>query len=335
LVLVVGSSLLLFAWRAPKVALGGAFGAISRESLLLTGNVLLVVACASVLLGTLYPLIIDALGLGKISVGPPYFNAVFVPIMVPVVFLLAAVPLARWKNTEVKDIAMRLWIPGALALLGGGLIPIMMGGWTVLTALGSALTVWIAASGVLQIVNRLKSGMPPPSFWGMHLGHIGIAVFVFGITMVGGYQEEQDVRMEPGDTVVVGGHQFKLIGVTDAMGPNYKASRGEFEVSRPGNSATNKLFPEKRNYFSSTMPMTEAAIDAGFTRDVYVSLGEPLEGKAWAVRVYFKPFVDWIWGGCMLMALGGIFAMSDRRYRLKVKSKVPVPSTVAPKGVRA
>ena len=332
LVLVVGSSLLLFAWRAPKVALGGTFGAISRDSLLLTGNVLLVVACGSVLLGTLYPLIIDALGLGKISVGPPYFNAVFVPIMVPVVFLLAAVPLARWKNTEIKDIAMRLWIPGVLALLAGALIPRAMGGWTVLTGLGSALTVWISASGILQIAQRLKAGMPPPSFFGMHLGHIGIAVFIFGITMVGGFQEEQDVKMGPGDTVMVGGYQFKLIVVTEVMGANYKASRGEFEVSAPGKDI-NKLYPEKRNYFSSTMPMTEAAIDAGFTRDVYVSLGEPLDGGTWAVRVYFKPFVDWIWGGCMLMALGGIFAMSDRRYRLKVKSKVAEPAAL--KGARA
>ncbi len=332
LVLVVGSSLTLFAWRAPKVALGGTFGAISRESLLLTGNVLLVVACASVLLGTLYPLIIDALGLGKISVGPPYFNAVFVPIMVPVVFLLAAVPLARWKNTQIKEIAIQLWIPGVLALLAGWQIPRMMGGWTVLTALGSMLAVWIAASGILQITNRLKAGLPPASFWGMHLGHIGIAVFVFGITMVGGFQEEQDVRMEPGDTVLVGGYQFKLIGVQEAMGPNYKASRGEFDVSSPG-GPTNKLFPEKRNYFSSTMPMTEAAIDAGFTRDVYVSLGEPLEGNAWAVRVYFKPFVDWIWGGCMLMALGGLFAMADRRYRLRVKGTDAPAAT--PKGAKA
>ena len=321
LFLVVGSSLLLFAWRAPKVALGGSFALMSRESLLLTGNVLLVVACASVLLGTLYPLFIDALKLGKISVGAPYFNAVFVPLMAPVMFLLAAVPLARWKNTDVKEIALQMWIPGALALVAGALIPYLMGGWTVMTALGSALSVWIAASGVIQVARRLKSGMPPASFWGMHLGHFGIAVFAFGVTMVGGFQEEQDVRMEPGETVSVGGYQFKMIGVKDVSGPYYAGARGEFEVTR-GAGAAKILEPEKRNYFSSTMPMTEAAIDAGFTRDVYVSLGEPLEGKAWAVRVYFKPFVDWIWGGCVLMALGGLFAMSDRRYRLRVKEAV-------------
>jgi cytochrome c-type biogenesis protein CcmF len=319
LALVVGSSLALFAWRAPKVALGGKFELLSRETLMLVGNVLLVVACASVLLGTLYPLIIDALNLGKISVGPPYFNAVFVPVMAPALFLLAAVPLARWKHADARDMAMRLWIPGLVAVLSAGVIPALMGGWTWLTALGVLLAVWIAASGAMQIARRLKTGTPPASFWSMQLGHLGIAVFVFGVTMVGGYQEEKDVRMEPGDIVNVGGYQFKLLGVRDVQGANYSAARGEFEVSR-GGSVSKILYPEKRNYFSSTMPMTEAAIDAGLTRDVYVSLGEPLEGQAWAVRVYFKPFVDWIWGGCLIMALGGLFAVTDRRYRLRVKS---------------
>ncbi|MGI9133583.1 MAG: cytochrome c-type biogenesis CcmF C-terminal domain-containing protein, partial [Rhodoferax sp.] len=162
---------------------------------------------------------------------------------------------------------------------------------------------------------------------------LGIAVFIFGITMVGGFQEEQDVRMAPEDTVMVGGYQFRLLEVKDVMGPNYKASQGAFEVTRPGAAGSQILRPEKRNYFSSTMPMTEAAIDAGFTRDVYVSLGEPLDNNAWAVRVYFKPFVDWIWGGCLLMALGGLMAMSDRRYRLRVKATA-APSTPV-KGAKA
>jgi cytochrome c-type biogenesis protein CcmF len=172
---------------------------------------------------------------------------------------------------------------------------------------------------VLQIVRRLKVGAPPISFWAMQLGHLGIAVFVIGITMVGGFQEEKDVRMEPGDTVLVGGHQFKFNGARQVKGPNYDASRGEFEVSKNG-VVQQTLYPEKRKYFSSEMPMTNAAISPGITRDVYVSMGEPLEGKAWAVRVYYKPFVDWIWGGALLMALGGICAVSDRRYRLRVKA---------------
>ncbi len=326
LVLVIGSSLLLFAWRAPKVALGGSFGLLSRETLLLVGNVLLVVATGAVLLGTLYPLLIDALGLGKISVGPPYFNAVFVPLMAPVLFLMAVVPLARWKHAQLGEMAKRLWLPATLAVVASAAIPWLMGEWTWLTALGSLLSVWIAASMIQQIVVRLKSGMPPLSYWGMHLGHLGIAVFVMGVTMVGGFQEEKDVRMEPGETVKVGGHEFKFMGVRQVKGPNYVASRGEFEVSKSGRPGR-PLFPEKRTYASSEMPMTEAAIDPGITRDVYVSLGEPLEGQAWAVRVYYKPFVNWIWGGCVLMALGGLLAVADRRYRLRVKPAAATATT--------
>ncbi len=319
LALVIGSSLMLFAWRAPKVALGGAFALMSRETLLLIGNVLLVVAAGSVLLGTLYPLIIDALNLGKLSVGPPYFNAVFVPIMAPVVFLMAIGPVARWKHAAGKDIGKRLWIAAILALVAAAAIPLLMGGWTLLTGLGALLAVWVATSVVSQTVLRLKAGMPPPSFWAMQLGHLGVAVFVVGITLVGGYQDERDVRMEPGDTTVVGGYTFRFNGVKNVPGPNYKAAQGEFDLLVDG-TLLKKLYPQKRSYFSSTMPMTEAAIDAGFTRDVYVSLGEALEGNAWSVRVYYKPFVNWIWGGCLLMALGGLFAVADRRYRLKFKS---------------
>ncbi len=327
LVLVIGSSLALFAWRAPKVALGGSFAMMSRETMLLMGNVLLVVAAGSVLLGTLYPLIVDALNLGKISVGPPYFNTVFVPVMAPVLFLMAAVPLARWKHADVREMARRLWVAGILALVAAVAIPLAMGGWTFLTGLGTLLSVWIGASMVQQIVTRLKSGMPPPSFWGMQLGHLGVAVFVMGVTLVGGFQQEQDVRMEPGDTVSVGGYEFKFLGVRQGAGPNYTAARGEFRVSK-GGGPERTLYPEKRTYASSSMPMTEAAIDAGFTRYVYVSLGEPLEGKAWAVRVYFKPFVDWIWGGCLLMALGGVCAVSDRRYRLRLRAPAAAASAL-------
>ncbi len=284
---------------------------------------LLVVAAGSVLLGTLYPLIIDALGLGKISVGPPYFNAVFVPVMAPVLLLMAVVPLARWKNADLRDMLGAGDSRRGSGRVRRGRVPLLLGGWTLLTGLGMLLAGWIAASTVMQVVTRLKSGVPPASFWGMHLGHLGVAVFVVGVTLVGGYQEEKDVRMEPGDVTTVGGHEFKFMGVREVQGPNYRASRGEFQVSKNG-KPLRPLFPEKRNYASSTMPMTEAAIDPGVTRDVYVSLGEPLEGKAWAVRVYYKPFVNWIWAGCLLMALGGLMAMMDRRYRLKVKSATAV-----------
>ena len=316
--LVVGSSLFLYALRAPKSTLGGAFSLMSRETLMLLGNVFLVVAAGSVLLGTLYPLLIDALNLGKISVGPPYFNAVFVPIMVPALFLLAIGPWANWKSTNLNALLKRLWLAAVVAVVAAILLPRMMGEFTILTALGFLLSFWIIASGVLQIIRQFKVGKPTRSFIGMQLGHIGIAVFVIGVTMVGAYQEEKDVRMAPGDIVSVGGYQIRLLEVRPAQGPNYQATRGTFELGRHG-KAEEVLYPEKRNYDSSTMPMTEAAINAGLTRDIYISLGEPLEGNAWAVRVYYKPFVDWIWGGCLLMALGGLFAVLDKRYRLRLK----------------
>jgi cytochrome c-type biogenesis protein CcmF len=319
LAVVVGSSLMLFAWRAPKVSAGGSFGLVSRETLLLMNNVLLVVAAGSVLLGTLYPLLIDALGMGKLSVGPPYFNAVFVPVMVPLLVLMAVGPMAHWKHADLKAIARRLRVSMALAVVAGIGFPLLMGAWTPLTAMSSLLAVWITASGIFQIIDRMKTGKPTAAFWGMHVAHFGIAVFVIGVAMVGGYQEEKDVRMEPGDTVQVGGYGFRLVEVKGAPGPNYRASVGTVELSKDGR-VLKTMYPEKRNYFSSQMPMTEAAIDAGFTRDVYVSLGEPLDDKgAWSVRVYYKPFVDWIWGGCLLMGLGGFIAMLDRRYRLRVK----------------
>ena len=316
--LVVGSSLTLYAWRAPKNTLGGKFSLSSRETFILLGNVFLVVAAGSVLLGTLYPLLIDALHLGKISVGPPYFNSVFVPIMVPLLVLMGVGPWTNWKNTDLMSVIKRLWSAGLIAVIAGVAIPLVMGQFTWLAGLGFLLAFWIIASGALQILRQLKLGKPTRSFIGMQIAHLGIAVFVIGVTMVGAYQEEKDVRMLAGDTVSVGGYQIQLQGVERVPGPNYQAMRGTFTLSKNGiNQAT--LYPEKRNYFSSTMPMTEAAIDIGLTRDLYVSLGEELGDKAWAVRVYYKPFVDWIWGGCLLMALGGILAMMDKRYRMKLQ----------------
>ena len=328
LAVVVGSSLTLFAWRAPKVNAGGSFGLVSRETMLLMNNVLLVVAAGSVLLGTLYPLLIDALGMGKLSVGPPYFNAVFVPVMVPLLVLMAVGPMAHWKHADLKAIARRLRVSMVLAVIAGVALPLLMGAWTPLTAMSSLLAVWILSSGVFQIIDRMKTGKPSATFWGMQVAHLGIAVFVIGVAMVGGYQEEKDVRMEPGDTVQVGGYSLRLLGVKDAPGPNYRAAVGTVEMSKDGRVLKN-LYPEKRSYFSSQMPMTEAAIDAGFTRDVYVSLGEPLDDKgAWSVRVYYKPFVDWIWGGCLLMGFGGFIAMLDRRYRLRARAGTRIPAGV-------
>ena len=321
LALVVGSSLVLYAWRAPKSTMGGKFSLSSRETLILLGNVFLVVSAGSVLLGTLYPLLIDALHLGKISVGPPYFNAVFVPIMIPLLVLMGIGPWASWKQTDLISVLKRLWIAGVVAVLAGISIPLIMGEFTWLAGIGFLLAFWVIASGCLQIIRQAKTGKPTRSFMGMQVAHLGIAVFVIGVTMVGAYQEEKDVRMLAGETVQVGGYQIQLQDVTQVPGPNYTAMRGTFLLSKNGASEA-ILYPEKRSYFSSTMPMTEAAIDVGLTRDIYVSLGEELGDQSWAVRVYYKPFVDWIWGGCLLMALGGVLAISDKRYRMKLKGKI-------------
>ncbi len=329
LVVVIGSSLALFAWRAPKVGLGGRFGLVSRESLLLTNNVLLVVACSSVLLGTLYPLLIDALGLGKLSVGPPYFDAVFAPLMIPALFLVGIAPFARWKQASLPEIVCVLRWAFLSAAVVGLVAPFLLGDWKPLVALSLLLAAWITLTSLLNIVQRVQStrsglsffaalARQPASFLGMHLAHIGVAVFVVGVTIVSGYQQEKDVKMEIGDTVELGGYTFKFNGIRQERGPNYQALVGDIDLIRD-KRVERKLLPEKRVYPTSGMPMTEAAIDVGLFRDVYVSLGEPIDKArpqdAWVVRVYVKPFVDWIWGGCLLMSLGGLLAMCDRRYR--------------------
>lgn len=316
--IVVGSSLTLFAWRAAQVRSMGRFEWISRESFILMGNVFLVVAAGSVLLGTLYPLLLDALRLGKISVGPPYFNAVFVPLMTPVALMMAITPLVRWKQDHWAQCLRRL---RGVGLASGGaavVLPLWMGAWTPLTALGCFLAVWVAGSVVMQCAERLRKPTwrgVASSWWGMQLAHLGIAVFMFGVTMVGGYQDERDIRMAPGQRVGIAGVDLIFKGVEDVRGPNYTAARGRFEMHQ-NDQPVRTMYPEKRHYWSSRMPMTEAAIDIGWTRDIYVALGEPLEGAAWTVRVLYKPFIDWIWSGCLLMALGGVLAVADRRYRI-------------------
>ncbi len=327
LVAVIGASLLLFAWRAPKVGLGGKFDLISRESMLLTNNVLLSVASASVFLGTLYPLFMDALGFGKLSVGPPYFNTVFVPLMIPLVMMMGLGPIARWKQASLPDIWQRVRWALAASMLIALLLPLVLGKWTPLIALGLLLAAWIITTSLLDLRKRMgnvgtlwqRCKNPTRSYYGMQLAHIGIAVFIIGVTLVKGYETERDVRMDVGDTVEAGGYVFRFDGVSEQEGPNYVASQGRVSVSKDGKPVT-ELHPEKRQYNASGMPMTEAAIRTGLLGDLYVSLGEPIpDTSAWAVRVYIKPFVDWIWFGCLLMALGGVVAISDRRYRIHAR----------------
>jgi cytochrome c-type biogenesis protein CcmF len=317
LAVVVGASLTLFAWRAPAVTLGGSMGLVSRESFLLLNSVLLVVATGAVLLGTLYPLIIDALNLGKLSVGPPYFNLVFAPLMVPLLFVLVPGTVAHWREAKLNDMFMQLrWVGLAALLLAIGL-PFVFGEWSAGTALGVFLGMWVALGSLQHVVERIrKPGRIGGSFWGMHLAHFGMAVLVLGITGVKSFEVERDVRMSLGDTVSIAPYTFRLVDMVDVKGPNYKASQAHVEVLK-NNKVVEVLYPEKRRYFSSAMPMTEAAIDSGFLRDLYVSLGDPIAGDtpSWSMRVYYKPFVPWLWAGVLLMVFGGMLAALDRRYR--------------------
>ncbi len=329
LALVIGASLLLFAWRAPKVGLGGLFGLVSREVALLVNNVLLVAAAAFVLLGTLFPLFHEVLGYGKLSVGLPWFEITFPLVMVPAVLLMGIGPLMRWKEDKLAALPSRLkWAFGAAIVLAI-LVPVMMGRWSILVGMGILLAAWVMGANLVSLLDRVaqlraSTGVArgaairrlPRGYWGMLVAHSGVAVFIVGVTLVRGYEVQKDVRMSPGDTVTAGGYQFRLEGLKPVQGPNYEATRGAISVTRDGRAVAT-LHPEKRFFRVQQMPMTEAAIDTGLTRDLYVSLGEPLTDGAWVVRVYYKPFVSWIWGGAFLMALGGIIAVTDRRYRLE------------------
>ena len=338
LVIVIGASLALYAWRAPKVGLGARFDLVSRETALLANNVLLMVAAAAVLLGTLYPLALDALGLGKISVGPPYFDTVFMPLMAPAIFLMGIGPMARWKSAELPDLAMRLrWALG-VAVVGGVASAWLAGKVTLVGTLGLMMSFWIVGSLATHLWEQLlprgsrladvpnRMGLISRATYGMMLAHLGVAAFCFGVAMVKSHEVERDVKMDIGDSTTVRGYTFTFRGARELQGPNYVAMQGLIEVSVDGRK-TNELRPEKRIYRVQQNPMTEAAIDTGFTRDLYVALGEAVDGgKAWIVRVYVKPFIDWIWGGAFMMALGGLLAATDRRYRVKKRSEQALPA---------
>jgi cytochrome c-type biogenesis protein CcmF len=337
LAVVVGGSLLLFALRAPKVGIGGSFELVSRESMLLANNVLLLVAAAAVLLGTLYPLVLDALGLGKISVGPPYFDAVFVPLIAPALFLMGIGPVARWRSAQVGDLARKLRWAIAVSLVSAVIAPFAIGRWTPMIGFGLLLGTWVVCSALQalwlklreQPLSRARAWMAqqPGSWYGMLLAHFGVGVFIFGVTVVNGFQVEKDLRMAPGESTEIAGMRVRFDGVHEVRGPNYIAARGTVQLTRDDRTVAT-LHPERRNYLVSRMPMTETAIDRGFTRDLYVSLGERLDDGAWSVRVYYKPLVGWIWGGCLLMALGGVLAVLDRRYRSPRRAAEP---TLAPR----
>jgi cytochrome c-type biogenesis protein CcmF len=321
LAIVIGGSLLLYALRAPAANDDARFATASRETLLLANNLLLTSACAMVLLGTLYPLLADALGLGKISVGPPYFALLFVLLMAPLVLLLPFGPLTRWQREQPsRPIAMLL--PWAGLALGIGIAAFFLapqGAWKVAAGVAGAAWVSLGTARFLWSRLRMKGSAFTPEMLGMTLAHLGVAIFVIGALLTEGLSRQRELALAPGQTVTLGAHAFRFDGVTQHVGPNYIASRGNIAVSRDG-IALGAMHPEKRSYASGGQVMTEAAIEPGLTRDIYVALGEPLGGGSWAVRVHVKPFVRWIWLGAVLMALGGFVTATDRRFRTARRS---------------
>ncbi|MDR5790989.1 MULTISPECIES: heme lyase CcmF/NrfE family subunit [unclassified Caballeronia] len=311
LALFSGGGLALFAWRAPRAVSAVGFEPVSREALLLSNNLLMLVAAASVMLGTLYPMVLDALDLDKISVGAPYFDSVFVPLMTPAIFLMGVGPLARWKAARLPQLAVRLrW--AALVSVASAFVP---GVSRPFVSLGLLLAAWTFATIATSVIERIIKGRQRARLAtvGMWLAHAGVGVFVVGVTMVKGFPVERDARLAPGESVDAGGYRFRLDNVRAIDGPNYRATRATIAVTRDG-KAIATLHPEKREFLASNTPATEAAIDRGVLRDLYVALDQPAGGGAWTVRIQIKPFVRWIWGGCVLMALGGLLAAADRRY---------------------
>ncbi|MFY3551082.1 heme lyase CcmF/NrfE family subunit [Achromobacter insolitus] len=346
MLVTVGGSLALYAWRAPTVGLGGGFSLLSRESLLLSNNVVLTVAAGSVLLGTLYPVVLDVLEWGKISIGPPYFEAVFVPLMTPAIFLMGIGPVARWKQAELPDLGRRLRIAFAVSVATAVLLPLAMPGparlGSPMVMLGLWLAAWSVASAAAHAWQRLtdgdgqwlrRLGRQPRSWYGMLLAHAGVGIFIAGVTLANGYEVKQELKIEIGATREAGGYAFTFASIGPATGPNYSAQRAVFPVTRDGNPVVT-LYPEKRLYAVQDMALSQADIDSGFTRDLFVALGDPVGDSAWTVRLQVKPFMTWIWTGCILMALGGLLAAGDKRYR-RVQEPARAPQPAMPGAARA
>jgi cytochrome c-type biogenesis protein CcmF len=328
--LVVGGSLGLYAWRGPQIRSTARFSLISRETGILLNNVVLVATSASILLGTLYPLAVDALGLGKISVGPPYFNRIFIPLMIPIALVVGLGAIARWKQDSLWRLLWQMRWAGAATVVLLVISVVLMPHFSLAATGGLLLAFWVAGTTLLGLYRRVaaaKRGAEtwkrvPRAFYGMSLAHLGIAVLVVGVSLTTTFSQEEDVRLAPGQSYELGGYHFEFDGVRQVRGPNYTAHQGTVTVTRNGKLIAT-MSPQKRVYDVQRQPMTEAAIDPGLTRDLFVALGEPLgtSDGSWSVRLYHKPFIRWIWMGGVFMALGGLLAASDRRYRVLARRR--------------
>ncbi|WP_044733360.1 heme lyase CcmF/NrfE family subunit [Shewanella algae] len=326
--LAIGGSLTLFAFRASEMSSPARFELKSKETMLLVCNVLLTVAAGTVLLGTLYPLLIDALGMGKISVGPPYFNAVFVPIVLVLFGFMGIGPIIRWKKSKQGELKRQLLLPAIISAVLGVIAPFIAGGeFNIWVALGIGAAVWIVLATLRAGYNVIKAKDGSVSLarmgrseLGMIIAHLGIAVSVVGATMVSNYSIEKSVRMSPGVSHELAGYTFKYLETRNVVGPNYTAQQGQVEILKDGEKIA-LLQPDRRQYNVRTMDMTEAGIDWGLFRDLYVTMGDPVSRTEFAVRLNYKPFVRWLWFGGIFMMVGGFFAASDKRYRAKARAE--------------
>lgn len=326
LVFYIGGALMLYAWRAPRTLKGSGFNILSRETFLLFNSIFLLVAMLTVLLGTLYPLIIDVLGVGKISVGAPYFNAVFIPLMMPVVVLMGIGSLIRWHRDSWSRISKKIFFISIISLLLAICIVWLFVNHSIsLTLIGVFAALWIIFTSLFSFYERLANTKNkltgliniPRSFYGMTIAHIGFAISIVGITVTSNHSADVHKRISPNDTIEFAGYKFLLDRIENVEGSNYSATQAVIKVTKKKQQVAT-LYTQKRLYKVRSMPMTEAGIDAGFTRDLYASLGEPLDKNSWSIRIYYKAFIRWIWLGAIFMAIGGILAATDKRYRLRL-----------------
>ena len=328
LAIVIGGSLMLFALRGPAMQKVAAYSGWSREVMLLINNVILVSSMTMILIGTLYPLVADVLELGKISVGPPYFNFFFVPLTVGLVVAVGIAVFTKWKSTESKLILSKIPVPLLLAIISGGVFPFYLAAdysFSVTAGLTISMTVWLIATIAADLrekvgINIKRLAKLSYSYLGMQLAHTGLAICVLGVGLSSAYDQTRELRMAPGDNAVVAGYEFNFSGVNPVAGPNFTAFQGQVKVTKE-RTLVATLYPEKRHYNAGGQVMTEAAIDPSLARDIYVSLGEPLAEGAWALSLQVKPFVRCIWLGGIMISVGGLLAATDRRYRRRKKSQ--------------
>jgi cytochrome c-type biogenesis protein CcmF len=326
----------LYAWRAGSMVSFGNFKLISRETALLFNNIFLVSACAIVLLATIYPIIHAAMGLGSLSIGPPYFNLMFTVLMLPLVLLLGFGPVLRWKQDSLKPLFLRMYKTLAIAIaLGTAFVLLVLTPPSLGMVLSTSLAVWVIASSFYTLKSRMHKGQSllrtllaqPRAYFGMLLAHIGVGIFIIGVSAATHYEVHEDVRLEVGASHQLGVYRFVFSELEPVQGPNYGAQRATIDIFK-GDQLVTRLYPEKRLYGSGGNPMTEAGIDAGLFRDLYVSLGEAVAERTWIMRLHYKPFIRWVWLGALFMALGGALSALDRRYRRTVEAKAAIRGSV-------